>query len=34
MPRDGGYLVPVKTAVQRAEGVVVGDVVQVSLSVG
>lgn len=32
-PRAGGYLVPVKQAVQRAEGVAVGDVVHVQLSV-
>lgn len=28
-PKDGGYLVPVKVAVQRAEGVKVGDQVAV-----
>ena len=33
-PKDGGYLLPVKTAVQRAEGVGLGDVVEVELSVG
>ncbi|ATG53419.1 hypothetical protein CFK41_00485 [Brachybacterium ginsengisoli] len=32
-PRDGGYLVPVKVAVQRAEGVEVGDTVEVSLHI-
>lgn len=30
-PKDGGYLVPVKVAVQRAEGVALGDVVHVEL---
>ncbi|WP_022881350.1 DUF1905 domain-containing protein [Gryllotalpicola ginsengisoli] len=33
-PKDGAYLLPVKVAVQRAEGVDVGDVVDVELSVG
>jgi hypothetical protein len=33
-PRYGGYLVPVKTAVQRAEGLVLGDVIHVELAVG
>ena len=33
-PRDGGYLVPVKSAVQRAEGVGLGDVIHVELAVG
>ncbi|GEN79518.1 DUF1905 domain-containing protein [Actinotalea fermentans] len=32
-PRDGGYVVPVKVAVQRAEGVELGDVVDLVLSV-
>jgi hypothetical protein len=32
-PRDGGYLLPVKVAVQRAEGVDVGDRVAVTMSV-
>lgn len=32
-PREGGYLVPVKVAVQRAEGVDVGDTVQVTLHI-
>lgn len=32
-PKDGGYLVPVKVAVQRAERVGLGDVVQVALLV-
>lgn len=30
-PKDGGYMVPVKVAVQRAEGVGLGDVVQVEV---
>ena len=33
-PRDGGYLLPVKRAVQRAEGVGPGDRVAVALRVG
>lgn len=33
-PREGGYLLPVKVAVQRAEGVGLGDRVAVSLRVG
>lgn len=33
-PRDGGYLLPVKVAVQRAEGVGIGDRIAVSLRVG
>ncbi|GAA4519547.1 hypothetical protein GCM10023160_03490 [Brachybacterium paraconglomeratum] len=32
-PRDGGYLVPVKVAVQRAEQVGVGDLVEVALHI-
>lgn len=32
-PKDGGYLVPVKVAVRRAERVELGDVVRVRLSV-
>lgn len=31
MPRDGGYLLPVKVAVQRAEGIAVGDPVRARL---
>ncbi|MEP9384939.1 DUF1905 domain-containing protein [Nocardioides sp. KR10-350] len=31
-PKDGGYLVPVKVAVQRAEGVGEGDRVDVSIT--
>ncbi len=33
-PRDGGYLLPVKVAVQRAEGVGRGDRVGVTMRVG
>lgn len=33
-PKDGGYLVPVKDAVRRAEGLSVGDVVRVQLAIG
>jgi hypothetical protein len=33
-PKDGGYLVPIRASVQRAEGVTVGDVVTVQLEVG
>jgi hypothetical protein len=32
-PKDGGYVVPLKDAVRRAEQVEVGDVVSVDLSV-
>ena len=32
-PREGGYLVPVKAAVQRAEQVEVGDEVEVALRI-
>lgn len=32
-PRDGGYVVPIKVAVQRAEGVELGDVVRLALLV-
>jgi hypothetical protein len=32
-PKDGGYLVPVKVAVRRAEGVEVGDTVALRLTV-
>lgn len=32
-PRDGGYVVPVKDAVRRAEGIELDDVVTVVLSV-
>ncbi|WP_428685638.1 DUF1905 domain-containing protein [Sphingopyxis sp.] len=33
-PRDGGYLLPVKVAVQRAEGVGRGDRIGVTMRVG
>lgn len=33
-PRHGGYLVPVKAAVQRAENVGLGDVIHVELTLG
>lgn len=32
-PKDGGYLVPIKVAVQRAETVELGDVVRLTLLV-
>ena len=32
-PKDGGYIVPVKTSVRRADGLEVGDVVTLSLAV-
>ncbi len=32
-PKDGGYVVPVKNLVRRAEGVAVGDVVRLRLSI-
>jgi len=33
-PRDGGYLLPLKVAVQRAEGVGVGDAIDVRMRLG
>lgn len=33
-PKDGGYLVPIKDAVRRAEELTVGDVVSVELAIG
>jgi len=33
-PKDGDYLIPLKTAVRRAEGVDLGDVVTVRLVLG
>jgi hypothetical protein len=33
-PREGGYLLPVKVAVQRAEGVGLGDRIAVRMRVG
>ena len=32
-PKDGGYIVPVKDMVRRAEGLDVGDVVSIRLSI-
>ena len=33
-PKDGGYLVPVKDAVRRAEGLALGDHPAVEVSIG
>ncbi|MEU4569207.1 DUF1905 domain-containing protein [Micromonospora sp. NPDC023956] len=33
-PKDGGYLVPLRDAVRRAEGIAPGEVVTVHLTVG
>lgn len=33
-PRDGGYLLPLKVVVQRAEGIRVGDPVRVRMRLG
>jgi hypothetical protein len=33
-PKDGGYLVPIKDSVRKAEGLAVGDVVTVAMSIG
>lgn len=33
LPRDGGYVLPVKVAVRRAEGIDEGDTVAVAMSV-
>ncbi|MGA4506855.1 DUF1905 domain-containing protein [Propionibacteriaceae bacterium G1746] len=33
-PKDGGYLVPLKLAVQRAEGIELGDTVEIRLRLG
>jgi hypothetical protein len=33
-PRDGGYLVPLKTAVRKAEGLELGDDVEIHLTLG
>jgi hypothetical protein len=33
-PKDGGYLVPIKDRVRRAEGLAVGDEVRLELSIG
>jgi hypothetical protein len=32
-PKDGAYLVPLKVAVRRAEGVELGDVVELRLTI-
>lgn len=32
-PKDGGYLVPIKDAVRKAEGLVLGDTVMVELAI-
>ena len=32
-PKDGGYLVPIKAAVQKAEGIEVGDVLTLGLRI-
>lgn len=34
MPKEGRYLVPVKAAVRAAEGIELGDVVELSVEVG
>ncbi|TIC79357.1 DUF1905 domain-containing protein [Nocardioides sp. GY 10127] len=34
MPREGTWLVPLKVAVRRAEGIALGDVVEVHLDLG
>ena len=33
-PKDGGYLVPIKDVVRKAEGLAVGDTVLVELAIG
>ncbi|NHN54583.1 DUF1905 domain-containing protein [Calidifontibacter sp. DB0510] len=33
-PRHGGYLVPVKVAVQRAEGYALGDIIELTVRIG
>lgn len=33
-PRDGGYVVPVKDAVRRTEGLMLGEMITVRLTVG
>ena len=33
-PKDGGYIVPLKVAVRKAEGVALGDTVKVHLTIG
>ena len=32
-PKDGGYIVPLKLAARRAEGIEIGDLVRVSLTI-
>jgi hypothetical protein len=34
MPKDGRYLVPIKVAVRRAEGIELGDTIAVSVRIG
>ena len=34
MPKDGQYLVPIKVAVRRAEGIELGDTIAVSVRIG
>ncbi len=33
-PKDGGYIVPLKVALRKAEGVALGDTVHVELTIG
>lgn len=33
-PKDGGYLVPIKDAIRKGEGLVIGDDVPVELAIG
>jgi hypothetical protein len=33
-PKGGGYILPIKTAVRRAEGIELGDAVEVALVIG
>jgi hypothetical protein len=32
-PKDGGYIVPIKVAVRRAEGIGLGDVVELVMTI-
>lgn len=34
IPRDGGYLLPLKVAVRRRAGIVLGDPVEVTMTIG
>lgn len=34
IPRDGGYLLPLKDAVRTAEGIILGDVIDVIVELG